>query len=300
VVGPFLVVKHAEKHLRESDRGRVVNIGSIGGKRPYPNRLAYAASKMALIGMTRTMAYELGRDGVTANTVLPGPVEGPRIEEMVEKQAELATVDRAEPLSIGPDDFALADYMMASEEIAEQVAYLASEHGRHITAQEVTVGDVGDLPDQRRRDARVARLVGTQQREARLDRPAVAREADHRLQPLPPPVVDRHLRRGVRPGVPDHQHVAGRSDAPDRVVVRLYRRRVVVRVAVELVDVQHSIPDGRLDQKLLRELYRGMDRLVAGERRSEVDQQLAAPVLDVLHDSAPIFEARPHPASEGV
>ena len=143
VVGPFLVVKHAEEHLRASEQGRVVNIGSIGGKRPYPNRLAYAASKMALIGMTRTMAYELGRDGVTVNTILPGPVEGDRIEEVVQKQAELATVDRAEPASIGPDDFALNDYMMAPSEIAEQVAYLASEHGRHISAQEIGVDGGG-------------------------------------------------------------------------------------------------------------------------------------------------------------
>lgn len=139
VVGPLLCVKHAEEHLRESDRGSVVNIGSIGGKRPYPNRLAYAASKMALIGMTRTMAYELGRDGVTVNTVLPGPVEGPRLEEVMAKQTELADVERAEPADIGPDDFALADYMVDAAEVAEQVAYLASERGRHISAQEIAI-----------------------------------------------------------------------------------------------------------------------------------------------------------------
>jgi NAD(P)-dependent dehydrogenase (short-subunit alcohol dehydrogenase family) len=139
VVGPFLCAKHAEEHLRESDRGSVVNIGSIGGKRPYPNRLAYAASKMALVGMTRTLAYELGRDGVTVNTVLPGPIEGPRVEEMVAKQAELAGVDRAEPASIGPDDFALPEFMLDATAVAEQVAYLASEQGRHISAQEIGV-----------------------------------------------------------------------------------------------------------------------------------------------------------------
>lgn len=139
VVGPFLVVKHAEEHLRESDQGRVVNIASIGGKRPYPNRLPYAASKMALIGMTRTMAYELGRDGVTVNAVLPGPVQGDRINEVVQKQAELADVERAEPVNIGPDDFALNDYLMSPDEVAEQVAYLVSEHGYHISAQEIGV-----------------------------------------------------------------------------------------------------------------------------------------------------------------
>lgn len=139
VTGANTCTKHAAPHLRESDRGSVVNIGSIGGKRPYPNRTPYAASKMGLIGLTRTLAYELGRDDVTVNTVLPGPVEGDRIEEVVQKQAELADVENAEPLQIGPDDFALPDYLVSPEEVAAQVAYLAGPSGRHITGQEIAV-----------------------------------------------------------------------------------------------------------------------------------------------------------------
>lgn len=145
VAGPLVCAKHAAPYLRESDRGSVVNIGSIGGKRPYPNRTPYAASKMALIGLTRTLSYEFGRDDVTVNTVLPGPVEGPRIEEVVAKQAELADVEDAEPASIGPDDFALPDYTIPPEDVAEQVAYLAGPHARKITGQEIAV-DAGGTP----------------------------------------------------------------------------------------------------------------------------------------------------------
>ena len=139
VTGALACTKHAGEHLRASDRGSVVNIASIGGKRPYPNRTAYAASKMALVGLTRTLAYELGRDGVTANSVLPGPVRGPRIEEMMRKQEELADVEGAEPADVGADDFALPDYVVEPEEVAEQVAYLAGPHARHVTAQEIAV-----------------------------------------------------------------------------------------------------------------------------------------------------------------
>lgn len=139
VTGPLTCTKHAAAHLRESDRGSVVNIASIGGKRPYQNRTPYAASKMALVGLTRTLAYELGRDEVTVNTVLPGPVAGDRIEEVVEAQARLAEMEDAEPLSLGPDDFALPDYMVEPEEVAAQVAYLAGPHARHVTAQEIGV-----------------------------------------------------------------------------------------------------------------------------------------------------------------
>jgi NAD(P)-dependent dehydrogenase (short-subunit alcohol dehydrogenase family) len=139
VTGAATCVKHAAEHLRASDRGSVVNIGSIGGKLPYPNRVPYAVSKMGLIGLTRTLAYELGRDDVTVNTVLPGPVEGDRIEDVVAKQERLADVEDAEPYGIGGDDFALPEYTVGPEEVAEQVAYLAGPHGRHITAQEIGV-----------------------------------------------------------------------------------------------------------------------------------------------------------------
>ena len=143
VAGPLTCVKHAGPHLRASDRGSVVNIASIGGKRPYPNRTAYAASKMALVGLTRTLAYELGRDDVTVNAVLPGPVEGDRIEDVIEKQAELAAVEDAEPASIGPNDFALEAFMVPPEDVAEQVAYLAGPDARHVTAQEIGVDSGG-------------------------------------------------------------------------------------------------------------------------------------------------------------
>lgn len=141
--GVWRCVKHAGPHLRESDRGSIVNIGSIGGKRPYPNRTPYAASKMAVVGLTRTLAYELGSDEVTVNLVQPGPVEGERIQEAVAKQAELADVEGAEPLEITSNDFAFADYLISKEDVAELVAYLAGPHARKITGQELAVDSGG-------------------------------------------------------------------------------------------------------------------------------------------------------------
>lgn len=143
LAGPLVCAKHAAPHLRDADQGSVVNIGSIGGKRPYPNRTPYAASKMGLVGLTRTLAYELGRDDVTVNTVLPGPVEGDRIEAVIEAQARLADVENAEPLRVDADDFALPDYLVPPSDVAEQVAYLAGPHARHVTAQEIAVDSGG-------------------------------------------------------------------------------------------------------------------------------------------------------------
>jgi NAD(P)-dependent dehydrogenase (short-subunit alcohol dehydrogenase family) len=139
LIGAWRCVKHAGPHLRESDRGSVVNIGSIGGKQPYPNRAPYGASKMGLVGLTRTLAHELGRDDVTVNVVQPGPVEGERIEEAFAGQMALDDVENAEPYQVGENDFALADYLIAPDDVAAQVAYLAGPHARKITGQEIAI-----------------------------------------------------------------------------------------------------------------------------------------------------------------
>lgn len=137
--GPFVCLKHAAEHLRESDRGSVVTISSIGGKRPYPNRTPYAASNMAIIGMTRTWAHELGEDDVTVNAICPGPVEGPRIDRVIEAQAEAQGVSYEEARdSEYFDDQAIGEFVQP-EDIANTIVHLASDAGRHITAQDINV-----------------------------------------------------------------------------------------------------------------------------------------------------------------
>ncbi len=143
VYGPFLCVKHAVPHLRESDRGTVVNISSVGGKRPYPNRSPYAAANMAMIGMSRTWAHELGGEGVTVNTICPGPVAGERIERVIEAQAE----EQGRPVEEVREEQYFADLavpeFVEQSDIAEMIAYLASDDGRHITAQDLNVDSGG-------------------------------------------------------------------------------------------------------------------------------------------------------------
>lgn len=138
VKGPFLCAKHAADHLRESDQASIINIASIGGKRPYPNRSAYAVSKMALIGFTRTLAFELGKEGVTVNAVCPGAVQGDRINRAIEGQAELEQ-EGVRTVNTDPDNMALGHLLIEKEDVAKQVAYLASDDARNITAQDINV-----------------------------------------------------------------------------------------------------------------------------------------------------------------
>jgi NAD(P)-dependent dehydrogenase (short-subunit alcohol dehydrogenase family) len=113
VAGPLACVTQAASHLRASDHGSVVNIASTGGNRSYPSRTPSAASKMALIGLTLTLLSELGRDDVTANTVLPGPSRGTASRLSSRNKPGSGAVDDAEPAAIGPGDVALEEFMVS-------------------------------------------------------------------------------------------------------------------------------------------------------------------------------------------
>jgi NAD(P)-dependent dehydrogenase (short-subunit alcohol dehydrogenase family) len=139
LTGTFYLCKHAVPHLKASDRASIVNISSITGKRPLPERIGYAATKIGLIGMARTLAFELGEDGITVNTICPGTVRTERLRRLFEIHAEDMGVTYQEALNeIVLDDCAIPE-LQEPEEVAEMIALLASEHGRHITAQDISI-----------------------------------------------------------------------------------------------------------------------------------------------------------------
>ncbi|MFB6118045.1 SDR family NAD(P)-dependent oxidoreductase [Halosegnis sp.] len=137
--GPFRCVKHAAPHLRASDHGRIINIASISGKRPLADRTPYAASKMALIGLTRTLAVEFGDDDVTVNAVCPGATSGDRIDRVIERQADQRGLSfEAAKQEVFTDDAALGR-LTDPDDVADLVAFLASEQAATITAQDINV-----------------------------------------------------------------------------------------------------------------------------------------------------------------
>jgi len=142
VVGVARVTREAAPHLRESEQGSVINISSIGGKRPYANRGPYAASKMGLIGVTRALAAEFGDDGVTANAICPGPVEGERIRGVFERQAEAAGVS-AEAVEGEVLESLMIDELVPPAEVADMAVHLASADSRHVTGQDINVSSGG-------------------------------------------------------------------------------------------------------------------------------------------------------------
>ncbi|MGW0876480.1 SDR family NAD(P)-dependent oxidoreductase [Streptomyces sp. NPDC002740] len=98
VRGVYLMCRAFLPPMLAAGRGDVVNVASVSGKRPLLNRTPYTASKMALLGLTRTLAGEVGPLGVTVNSLSPGPVRGPRMDRNFRLTAELTgrTVEEGE------------------------------------------------------------------------------------------------------------------------------------------------------------------------------------------------------------
>jgi NAD(P)-dependent dehydrogenase (short-subunit alcohol dehydrogenase family) len=87
-IGTFQVTRLAIPHLKKSPVGVIITMSSVAGRFGYANRSAYSATKWGLIGSTKTLSIELGAYGIRANAILPGAVEGPRIQNVLEGRAK--------------------------------------------------------------------------------------------------------------------------------------------------------------------------------------------------------------------
>lgn len=123
-LGPFLGIQAALPHLRDAEGASIVNTCSTGAIRPFPNHSAYGSSKWALRGLTQVAAVELAPSGIRVNSVFPGPVETPMLDETT--QTRLAA-------------HALMGRIGTPMEIADAVAFLVSEHATFITGSELIV-----------------------------------------------------------------------------------------------------------------------------------------------------------------
>ena len=87
VTGAYLCCRAFLPGMIEQRSGSIIMISSMTGKRPLYGRTPYAASKMALVGIARTLAWEVGEYGIRVNVISPGAVEGERIKQVVHNQA---------------------------------------------------------------------------------------------------------------------------------------------------------------------------------------------------------------------
>ncbi|MFC5947548.1 SDR family NAD(P)-dependent oxidoreductase [Pseudonocardia lutea] len=134
----FLAIRGVVPSMKSRGGGAIVNIGSINGKTPYAQRSSYASSKMGMIGLTRTLALELGPSGIRVNCVLPANVAGERVDEIIAAQASAQGVPvekvREQVLALSP-----LRTQVAPESIVNTTLFLASDYAQHMTGQDINV-----------------------------------------------------------------------------------------------------------------------------------------------------------------
>lgn len=134
----FLLAKHAVPAMQAAGWGRIINFGSVYSRVGVAYGSAYAASKHAVLGLTRVLSLELARYGITANTIIPGWTD----TQMVADQANIV----AEGQKSTPED-AMEQFLrgtpigrlIAPEETASLVSYLCSDVAGSITGQALHV-----------------------------------------------------------------------------------------------------------------------------------------------------------------
>lgn len=143
--GTFYCTRLAVPLLRKSRDARIINISSVAGRLGYPLRSAYAATKWGIIGITESLAIELGPSGICVNAVLPGIVEGPRMSAMIEARAKETGVSYGEMEQEYLSRISLRRMVTACD-VAATVLFLCSPAGTNISGQSLSVcGNVESL-----------------------------------------------------------------------------------------------------------------------------------------------------------
>ena len=125
--GAYLMMKAVTRPMMKARYGRIINLSSVVALRGNPGQINYCASKAGVIGMTKSLAKELGSRGVTVNAVAPG---------YIQTDMTAALPDSAREALLGAIP---AGRMGAPEDVAAAVAFLASEQAGYITGQVLQV-----------------------------------------------------------------------------------------------------------------------------------------------------------------
>lgn len=125
--GTFNTIRHSARQMLKQRSGKIINISSVSGILGNAGQANYAASKAGVIGLTKTMARELGSRGITVNAIAPGFVD----TEMTEVLSEEVKENACKQIILGR--------FGKSEDIANAAVFLASDKADYITGQVISV-----------------------------------------------------------------------------------------------------------------------------------------------------------------
>ncbi|MHB2166881.1 SDR family oxidoreductase [Alsobacter sp. R-9] len=138
LTGQFNCVRAAMPHLRASRNASIVNLSSVAGRVGFALRTPYAAAKWGVVGFTKSLAMELGSDGIRVNAILPGLVAGDRQRRVLEAKAQQRGIPFAEMERIAFSYTSIKQYV-TPQQVADQILFIASERGRSISGQAISV-----------------------------------------------------------------------------------------------------------------------------------------------------------------
>ena len=139
--GMFYCTRLALPMLKANGRergGSVINLSSVAGRLGFGMRTPYAAAKWGVVGFTKSLAIEAGPDGIRANCIQPGDVEGERINRVIEAKAAAFGVSVAEQKQTLLDTTSLRTFVSA-QDIANMALFLASDAGKRISGQALSI-----------------------------------------------------------------------------------------------------------------------------------------------------------------
>lgn len=134
VTGMFHCCREAIPLLKKSKSASIINMASNAAYYGFPYRSAYAASKWAVLGLTKTLAMELGKYNIRVNAVCPGSVTGDRIQRVIEADAREKGVTIEEVKKLYVKQVSLKTFI-EPEDVAYMCLYLSSKMGRFISGQ---------------------------------------------------------------------------------------------------------------------------------------------------------------------